>query len=172
MPSAKIEALENAPPEKMFSRPSSPLPLTWLCRSVRASVQVGQISRSLQQQHDNRQVARPLVDLATAALSLLLQFLEVGNHDAQQLDHDRGRNVGHDAEREDRGVGERSSGEDVQQAEQSVAADLALQVREGFRVDPRDHDKTTEAIDKNQGERKENTLAQLLDLEYVLDGFD
>ena len=33
MPSAKIEALENAPPVNMLSRPSNPLDV-WLCSCV------------------------------------------------------------------------------------------------------------------------------------------
>ena len=135
-------------------------------------VQVGQVSRTLQQQHDDGQVTGPLVDFAAPALALLLQLLEVGNHDPHQLDDDRGRDIGHDTQCEDGRVAEGSSGEDVQQAHQPVALDLLLQGRKRLGVDARNHHKTTEPIYQDQGERKEDPLAQLLDLEYIFDGFD
>ena len=37
IPNAKIDALLNAPPEKMFNNPINPLPSTWLCNACKAS---------------------------------------------------------------------------------------------------------------------------------------
>ena len=139
---------------------------------LQRTVQIGQIGRSLQQQHDNGQVAGPLVDFAAAALPFFLQFLEVGNYDSEQLDYDRSRDIGHNSERENRGVAECSSGEDIQQPQQSVAIHLTLKVVQSSRIDTRNHHKTTEAIYKKQRERKEDSLAQLFNLEYILDGLD
>ena len=51
----------------------------------------------LEKGETNRQVARPLSDLAPAEFAFLLQFLKGGNHHGEQLQNDRCRNIRHDS---------------------------------------------------------------------------
>jgi hypothetical protein len=70
------------------------------------------------QQH--RAVAGVLVDDLAALLAFFLQLLERGNDRRHQLNDDRGRNVGHDAEREDRHALDGAAGKHVEQAENAA----------------------------------------------------
>ena len=137
-------------------------------------IQVGHVRRALQEQDADRQEARPLIHLAAAALTLLLHFLEIRNHHTHQLDDDRGGDVRHDSERQNRGVAEGAAREDVQQAQQSVAFELAGELRplaQSVGVDARNHDETTQAEDQQQPDRVNHTFAQLLDLVDILERF-
>ena len=64
----------------------------------------------------NRQVARPLRDLAPPQLALFLKLFERRDDDGQQLQDDRRRDVGHDAQREDRELAELPPGEKIHEA--------------------------------------------------------
>ena len=137
--------------------------------------QVSDIRRSLDCEDDNREEACPLIHFAAPALALLLHLLEVGNHDSHQLDDDRSGDVGHYSECENGGIAKCTAGEYVQQAEQAVVAHLVGQCRplaQGVGVDTRNNHKTAQAIYEKEAQRVENTFAQLLDLVYVLEGFD
>ena len=46
----------------------------------------------------DREIASPLRNLAAAQLTFLLQFVERRNHDGEQLQDDRGRDVRRDAQ--------------------------------------------------------------------------
>ena len=143
-------------------------------RSGHLMVQVGDVRRTLQDQHADRQEACPLVHLAAAALTLLLHFLEIRNHHTHELDDDRGGDVRHDSERENSGVAERTAGEDVQQTQKSVAFQLAgirRTLAQGVGVDARNHDETTQAVDQQKPDRVNDTLAKLLDLVDILERF-
>ena len=51
--------------------------------------------------------------LGLTGLAFLLQFLEAGNDHGQQLHNNRGRNVRHDADGEDRQLQQRATREEV-----------------------------------------------------------
>ena len=87
-------------------------------------VQVRNIRRTLDQQDDDRQHARPLIHFAAAALTLFLHLLEVRNHDAHQLNDDRSGDVRHHSECKNRRIAECTAGEYVQQAQKTVALQL------------------------------------------------
>ena len=79
------------------------------------------VAERLRRGERDGQVARVLVDLGVARLALLLQLLEPRDDDRQQLEDDRGRDVRHDPEREERELRERAAREQVQQAEDRAA---------------------------------------------------
>jgi len=59
---------------------------------------------------------------------LVAPLRELGDDGRQQLDHDGARDVGHDAEAEDRESGQGATGEEVQETEHAAGAGLRLQV--------------------------------------------
>ena len=75
------------------------------------------------------EVAGPLRDLLLPDLAFLLPLLELRDHDAEQLHDDRRRDVRHDPEEEDRDVGDRAAGEQVEEADDAaVVLGLVLQL--------------------------------------------
>ena len=133
--------------------------------------EVGDVGGSLDGHNRNGQITGDLVDLLTAAFALLLQTLEVGDNQSEQLDDDGGGDVRHDTQREDGGVGERAAREEVQKTEQT-AAGLFGELCQGTGVHARKHDVRTEAVDQDDGQRVEDSLAEVFNLENVLYGFD
>ena len=91
------------------------------------------------------QVARVLRDLLLADLALLLELLERRHRDRQQLQDDRGGDVGHDAEREDREVLQPAAGEQVQEAEDVGAVEAVADVLDRVDVDARHRDERRRA---------------------------
>ena len=67
-----------------------------------------------------RHVARDLRDLALPGLALLLPLLDLGDDALQQLHDDRRRDVGHDAQREDRELLQRAAREEAEKTERRV----------------------------------------------------
>ena len=82
-------------------------------------------------------VARPLRDLLLTDLAFLLPLLELRDHDLQQLHDDRRRDVRHDPEEEDRDVGDRAAGEQVEEADHAAVVGLVLQLLDLTEVDVR-----------------------------------
>jgi hypothetical protein len=76
----------------------------------------GDDAGGLQHGQAERQVAGVLGDLRLAGLALLLEGLQPRDHHDEQLQDDRGRDVRHDPEREDRQLEQRPAGEQVDQA--------------------------------------------------------
>ena len=91
----------------------------------------------LEQRHRHRQVARVLVDLGAAVLTLALQRLERGDDARHELHDDRGVDVRVHAQRHDREVRQAAAREQVEQPEDRVRAQELLELR---RVDARDRD--------------------------------
>src|SRR5262249_20326512 len=86
----------------------------------------------------------------------------------EELDDDRGRDVGHDAERENRGARERAAHEHVIEPEQRPA--LARERgREGARVHAGRRDVLAEPIDHEQREGEQDPALEFGDLEDVVD---
>ena len=117
------------------------------------------------------QEAHDLVQFLTAALTFLLQALEVRHCHAEQLDDDGCGDVRHDTQSEDGCVGEGTTGEHVQQSEEAAFAAL-LNDRQLVRVNTRDDDKRSEAIDQDDEDGKQDAFTQLFNLEDIPYGFD
>ncbi len=115
------------------------------------------------------QIARVLRDLLLADLALLLQLLERGDDHRQQLQDDRCRDVGHDPEGEQRQLAQGAAAEDVEEAEDVAAREVALDLVEGVRVDAGRRDVGAEPV-QGQHRRREGELApDLRDREGVGD---
>ena len=84
----------------------------------------------LQGGDDDGAVPRELGQLLPPFFPFLRQLLEVRDDRAQELEDDRGADVRHDAEREDRGVLERAADEQVVQTEERVGRLTRLRLGE------------------------------------------
>ena len=76
-----------------------------------------------------------------------------------------------DTQREDGGVGERAAGEEVQEAEQT-AAGLFGELCQCTGVHARQHDVRAETVNQDDGQRVENPLPEVFNLENILYSFD
>src|ERR1700733_1737316 len=136
-----------------------------------ASAGVGQRERDSEGLHDaeeNGDVTCPLGDLAAAKLAFLLEFGERFIDHGEQLEDDRRRNVGHDAEGEDSELAKVSAGEEIDQAE-GRARVLIEELGEHVGVDARSGDVSAETIDGQHAKREEDTLAEVGNSEDVCD---
>src|SRR6476659_5595963 len=117
-------------------------------------------------QHDG-QIARVLRDLLLADLALLLEPLERRHDHREQLQDDRGRDVGHDPQREQGQAGEAPAGEEVEEAEDVRSSDAVEAVLHRIRVDARRGDVGTEPVERQDPRREEQLLPDLLNAEGV-----
>ena len=102
-----------------------------------------------------------LVENLAARLAFLLQGFEFGENGRHQLDDDRGRDVRHDAEGEDRHAVHGAAGQGVENVEQAAALlrDLGRQRR---RIDARHRDIGADARHDQRAKREEDAAAQFL----------
>src|SRR5713226_2635833 len=121
-------------------------------------------------QHDG-QVARVLRDFAAPELAFFLQALEVREHHGHQLQDDRGGDVRHDAERENRHAAEVAAAEEIEDA-QHRAGRLVEQLIQHGGIDARDRNVRTNAVNCQQRQREQNAVPQVLNAEHVFHGFD
>ncbi len=121
--------------------------------------QVGVAERLRGGEHD-RQVPRVLVDLRVTGLALLLELGDRRDDHRHQLEDDRGGDVRHDPEREDREARERVAGEEVQQAEDRAAL-AAEVVRDLARVDARGRDEAAEPVERQDDGGEEEAAPEL-----------
>lgn len=133
----------------------------------RAAASGGHQTGSLEDGQRDGQITRVLRDLGRARLPLLLQGFESWDDDGQQLKNDAGRDVRHDAEREDRDLQQCTTAEHVDQAEQAVVAltrlvDTCLDV---LVAHSRYGNVCPEPIEHDDAEREEQLLAQVGRLE-------
>src|SRR5690606_17961900 len=98
-------------------------------RTCPAILQVDGISNRLERCYPDRSIAGQLCDFSPAFLSLALQLLEIRHHGPEQLNDDRCRDVGHDAERKDTGRAESAADEEVEEAEDVVGIAGCVHVR-------------------------------------------
>ena len=103
-------------------------------------------------------------------LAFFGELLQRWHRHLQQLQDDRGRDVGHDPQREDRQFRESSAREQVQQAEDVGAPELLLDVVDGAEVDARHRHVGAEAVDQQHRRREADLLPDIGDLEGVEDG--
>src|SRR5579863_854551 len=80
-------------------------------------LQPGGDTERLEHRQDDGQVARPLGNLAAAELAFLLQLFQRGYDHREQLENNRRRNVGHDAQGKDRQPADVSPYHQVKKAE-------------------------------------------------------
>ena len=106
-----------------------------------------------------------------AGLAFLVQLLEARNDHAQQLNNDRGRDVGHDAHGEDRYLQQRSATEQVHELVETAAGVAGGQtlldvcvVHAGCR------NVHTGAVDRDDGEREQQLASQVRRPEYPGNG--
>ncbi len=125
----------------------------------------------LKRAENDGQVARVLRDLAAAELAFLLQALEIGPDDHQQLQNDRRRDVRHDAERENRQPAKIAAAEKIDNAEHRALI-LLEELLERIGVDSGRGNESAEAIHRQQGQRKQHAIAQVGRAEDVPKGFE
>src|SRR4029453_17812080 len=113
-------------------------------------------------------VAGVLRDLSAAELAFLRELLEIGPDHRQQLQNDRRADVGHDAQREDRHLGQVAAREHVVQPEHAVARELFSKRFERREADARNRDHVADGIHGQQAKRKQDTLPQIRDGKQVL----
>ncbi len=128
-------------------------------------LEVGGDADALDGGQDHRAVAGVLGDALAPDLALLLHLLQRRDHDGEELQDDGGRDVGHDAQREDGQLLEGSAGEQVEEAEQ--AALRGHHLAHGDAVDAGRADEDAEAVDRQHPHGEEEPLAQLGDAEDV-----
>ena len=127
----------------------------------------GRRSRRLGEREDDGEVARVLRDLLLADLALLLEALERRHDHRQQLQDDRGRDVGHDPQREQRQPREAPAREQVEEAEDVGPGEVVLQRLDRVDVDARGRDVGAEAVERQHRRREQQLAADLRDREGV-----
>ena len=124
----------------------------------------GDEGRRLQQAEHQGEVTGVLGDLVLAGRALLLEGLQLRDDDGQQLQDDRRRNVGHDAEREDRQLQQGATREQADHRVQTGRgpgtrlADARVDVRH---VDVRDGDDGPEPENRQDEEREQDLAAKI-----------
>jgi hypothetical protein len=86
----------------------------------------------------HREVARVLGDARLPDLALLLELVERRHDDGQELEDDRGGDVGHHRQREQRDPLQPAAAEQVQEAEDRVVGEVLLDRLDRVGVDARD----------------------------------
>ena len=117
--------------------------------------------RRLKDSEEDRQVARVLSQLRLSRLSFLVQVVESGNHDPQQLDDNRRGDVGHNAQREDRELQQGTAREQVHEVKQRRLRLLRHTALHSLRVDARRRNKRTEPERGHDEQSKEQFPTQV-----------
>src|SRR6185312_12711812 len=114
----------------------------------------------------DRDVTRPLRDLAAAEFAFFLQLGQRLIDDSQQLEDDRRRDVRHDAESENRQLAQVAAGKQVKQTKRGARV-LVEEVRQRVRIDAGCRNVRAQTIDREHGKRERNAIAKVFDLENV-----
>ena len=109
----------------------------------------------------DRAVTGILVEDLAARLTLFLQGFQFRKHRRHQLDDDRGRDVRHDSEGEDRHAIDRAARQCVEHIEQAAALLLQL-LGDGRRVDAGHWDIGAQAGDNQRAQREKDAVAQFM----------
>src|SRR6185295_5339192 len=126
---------------------------------------------ALDDRNDDRAVAGPLGDLAPAELAFLGELFQVRPYHRQQLQDDRGGDVGHDAQREHRDLLQAAAGEGIDEPEEALRLRLH-ELQQRLWIDARTRDVAADAVDRQQAEGEEDPLAQVRDGEDVAEAFN
>jgi hypothetical protein len=130
------------------------------------------VADRLRERETDGQVARVLGDPLLSDLTLLGELLQRGHRDLQDLQDDRSGDERHDAEREQRDPAQASTGEQVQQPEHAVAAQLGGDRRDRLGVDPRGRDVRPQAVEREHHGGERDLLADVRDPERSEDRRD
>ena len=114
----------------------------------------------LRQRDEHGEVPGPLRDLLLALL-VLLHLADRRGDAAGQLEDDRGRDVGHDAEREHRGPGQ-AAAQSVVQSEEPGGGGVLDEVGQRGDVHSRRGDVGADPVDDEREEREQELALQLL----------
>ena len=115
------------------------------------------------------EVARVLRDLLLADLALLGEALERRHDHRQELQDDRGGDVGHDPQREQRQALEAAAREEVEEAEDVRAREVLLQRLERVDVDAGRRDVGAEPVEQQHRRRECELAPDFRDAEGVED---
>ena len=132
-----------------------------------AAVEQEHQARALHDGKRDGEVAGGLGELALADGSLLAPLLELRDHRLEQLDDDRGRDVGHDPEPEDRGSGERAAREQVEEAEHAAGLLRGADGLDLGEVDTGHDDVRAHQVDADDEQGEQDLVAEVRDLEHV-----
>src|SRR5262249_22865398 len=121
-------------------------------------------------EHD-RQIARVLGDFAATEFAFFLQLFEVREYDGHQLKDDGGRDVRHDAERENRDTAQVAAAEQVEDPEERAGALLKEHLNDAP-VDAGGRNLRTDAIHRQEGQGEENAVPQMRYAEHVSERFE
>ena len=114
----------------------------------------------LEKREKYRPVARVLRDLALARLAFFLELLQLRGNRGHELHDDRGRDIGHDAEREDGEARKRPAREHVEQAENPALLRLK-QLGELDRIDARHRNVRADPENDQRQKQKRQALLQV-----------
>ena len=128
------------------------------------------VAEGLAEGQADGEVARVLGDLLLADLAFFLEFLQRGHDHGQQLQDDRGGDVGHDPQREEREAREAAAREEVEEAEDVGAAEVVLQFLDRVDVDSGRGDVGAQPVEEQHRRREGEFLADVGDAEGVRDG--
>ena len=133
---------------------------------IAASLQLPGDAERLDRSQDHGQIASPLGNLLTAEFAFFLQLGERLVDHGQQLQDDRRRDVGHDAQSKNRQTAELPAGEQVHEAQQTafVLLEKLLQL---VRIHTRRGNVSAQAVHRQQPKRKQNALAQVRNTKNV-----
>ena len=132
-----------------------------------ANARVGKkrnVGPALNKTDEYRGVAGVFVDLLPPRLPFLSQSLQRRPHGAEQLKDDRGGDVGHDPEAENRCLGKLAGREHGHRFENiGEAAGFFAKRRHGVRIDDGQRHLPANPIDRQESEREENLLPEFRD---------
>ena len=126
-----------------------------------------QVADGIDQTQTQRQVTRDLRDLATTRLAFLSPAPDGGDDALHQLHDDRCRDVGHDAQRENREIRQRTAREQVEHGHGH--ARVLERVRELVERDAGHRHVRAETIQREDSQSEQDLLAQLRYLECIDD---
>ena len=117
-------------------------------------------AKALEGCQDNRAVTGPLVHLFATLIALFLHLLQRWHHRGQQLNDDRGRNIGHDPQREDAHALNCAAGEHRQHAADALACVIHKVAQRGS-VNTWNRHIGAQTIDHQQADGEKNTAPKI-----------
>jgi hypothetical protein len=111
-------------------------------------------------------VARPLRDFPPPQLAFLLQLRQRLVHHRQQLEDDRGRDVRHDAQGEDRQPAQVAAAEQIDETQRRAGL-VIEETLQRLDVDARRGDVRAQPVDRQNAHGEQHTPAQVGDPEDI-----
>ena len=127
---------------------------------ISAPLQLPGNTERLHRAQNHSQIARPLGDLLAPQFAFLLQLGQRLIDHGQQLQNDGRRDVGHDAQGENRQAAQLSAGKQIDETQQAAFV-LLEELLQLVRIHTRRGNVSAQAIHRQQPKRKQNALAQV-----------